>query len=720
MRALNIVLAAALSGCTYVSKADMDARLPELDDDGDGVVAKDDCDDNDPDRYPGNPETWYDGIDGDCEGGDDYDQDGDGHVPTEYLGLRTKGVKGTGLAPGGDCDDTVAEVNPSVVDEWYDGIDSNCSGDDDYDQDQDGFASRNTTYGPTVYVTGSGTLLAEDCDDEKAEVNPEAEDIPYDGVDTDCGGNDDFDVDNDGFYDEANGYAVTEYAEAATDPSVPGSSPAAPGDCDDNDASINPDATDEPYDGIDSDCGGEDDYDQDADGYVRDVDVGKGTYPFSIAGELPGGDCQDDPTLGGASQNPSAIEILSDTIDQDCDSLTGATGYNTFTMSPLSEYVDFDDEDATLFIGVHTLGFSENVSGIHFVIGAAGNDIIADAGVIATFTFNSDDVESGVESASDLITGSSAGSTPFDLSTSTAVWADEDVFLGVTGAKFPTIRTMYLRGRDEVTGADLSHAAGPTLPDGLSEWNLMTDVSLLRDSSGDFHGVGCDPITEVFQYFQDTPDALGLGLPATGTASFAAHRSNNEFGTSMCQLFERDGQILVLSDYEGTFRAHSVDASGAMLALHDEEASGLPLFDDDLVEAAVQDIFVPRQRAPQPVFLVVDAFSRNVLVVDQDFSVIHEVDVALDIAHMDAAFAPDGTLHMVVVDVEGVGWLYQVDLEEGVLSELRMAQSNLRKAALWIDEATGNILQVIATTDPTGTVDPLIYSAAYLNDPEAG
>ena len=37
MRALSIVLAAALSGCTWVSKADLDERLPNLDDDGDGV-----------------------------------------------------------------------------------------------------------------------------------------------------------------------------------------------------------------------------------------------------------------------------------------------------------------------------------------------------------------------------------------------------------------------------------------------------------------------------------------------------------------------------------------------------------------------------------------------------------------------------------------------------------------------------------------------------------
>ena len=722
MRALSIVLAAALSGCTWVSKADLDERLPELDDDRDGVVAKDDCDDNDPDRFPGNEEIWYDGVDGDCLGGDDFDADADGHVPSEYQGIRTKDVKGTGLAPGGDCDDENAEVNPSVIDTWYDGIDSDCQGDDDFDKDRDGYASNVVAYGPTQYVSDSGDLLALDCDDDKEEVNPDAVDTPYDGIDSDCGGNDDFDVDGDGFYDEANGYAVTEYAEAATDPEIEGSTPASPGDCDDDDADINPAAEDIAYDGFDSDCGGEDDYDQDADGFVRDVDVGKGTYPVSLEGDLPGGDCQDDPTLGGAEQNPARVEILSDDVDQDCDSLTGAAGYNTFRLDPMADAVDFDDDDATLFIGVHSMVFGENAAGIHFGIGADGNDLVADAGVIEMFSFGDGDPLGGFSSGTDLITGSSAGTTPFDLSPTTAFWIDDDVSLSLTGAVFPTLRTLYLRGRDEVTGSDLSHAAGPTLPSGLSEWIPMTDVSLLRDAAGDFHGIGCDPITEVMQYVYDTPAALGLGTSDPGETSFARHRYTGEefgedFGASICQLFERDGQVLVLTDHDGTFRAHGIDDSGDNLVLLPETTMGLPEFDDDLAEASVQDIMIPRYRAPEPTVLVIDGFSRNVMVVNQDFDVIHEIDVALDIVHMDAVFAPDGILHVAVVDEAGVGWLYQLDLEDGVVNELRMPRSDLRKISLWIDDTTGNILQVMATTDPTGLVDPLVYGAAYLEDP---
>jgi len=53
-----------------------------------------DCDDADPTIGPSAPEIWYDGIDQNCDGGDDYDQDGDGY----QLGFD-------------DCDDRDADIN---------------------------------------------------------------------------------------------------------------------------------------------------------------------------------------------------------------------------------------------------------------------------------------------------------------------------------------------------------------------------------------------------------------------------------------------------------------------------------------------------------------------------------------------------------------------------------------------------------------------------------
>lgn len=53
----------------------------------------------------------------------------------------------------GDCDETDAAVNPGAEEVWYDGIDQNCDGNDD-DQDNDGFA------------------LDDDCDDTDASIAP--------------------------------------------------------------------------------------------------------------------------------------------------------------------------------------------------------------------------------------------------------------------------------------------------------------------------------------------------------------------------------------------------------------------------------------------------------------------------------------------------------------------------------------------------------------------
>jgi hypothetical protein len=92
-----------------------------------------------------------------------------------------------------DCDDEDAGLSPAATELWYDGVDQDCSGGSDFDQD------------------GDGVELSSDCDDEDAHSYPGAEEQP-DGLDNDCDGlAEDHDSDGDGWTD-------LEEAEMGSDP----------------------------------------------------------------------------------------------------------------------------------------------------------------------------------------------------------------------------------------------------------------------------------------------------------------------------------------------------------------------------------------------------------------------------------------------------------------------------------------------------------------------
>ena len=139
--------------------------------DGDGFFGEEDCDDTSAEARPGGDETWYDGVDGDCSGGSDYDQDGDGVDSSAY--------------GGEDCNDTDPGVRPGAEEQWYDGVDQDCSGGSDDDQDGDGQ--------DTVASGGA------DCNDTDPDTYAGAPEVWYDGLDEDCAGGDDYDQDGDGY-----------------------------------------------------------------------------------------------------------------------------------------------------------------------------------------------------------------------------------------------------------------------------------------------------------------------------------------------------------------------------------------------------------------------------------------------------------------------------------------------------------------------------------------
>lgn len=142
---------------------------PIVDGDEDGYASTEaggeDCDDDDPDINPGVEDEWYDGLDANCDGADDYDQDGDGFQTYVYNDEPS--------AMGGDCQDANPDMHPGAVDDWYDGIDSNCDGIDDYDKDEDGWR----------HPSGGGS----DCNDDDPEINPDNVER-INGLDDDCDG----------------------------------------------------------------------------------------------------------------------------------------------------------------------------------------------------------------------------------------------------------------------------------------------------------------------------------------------------------------------------------------------------------------------------------------------------------------------------------------------------------------------------------------------------
>ena len=325
-----------------------------------------DCNDMDLSVYSGAPETCN-GIDDDCDGmpddkaqgGQTYypDADGDGFgddtVPTTACADPSDSTLSY-VTIGGDCDDTDSTFNPNAVDSC-DGFDQNCSGDETdatgttsfyMDADEDGFGDASVVI--TTCVQPEGYVMDNtDCDDAADDVYVGAEEL-CDAIDNDCDGDvDQDDIDFDAtnlltYYADQDQDGYGDDASSVLDCSQPVGYVTEGGDCNDSrqdldgdgifdGAGINPGEIEVYYDGVDADCDGMNDYDQDGDG------------------ELAIGECTDASHLTEEDClfNVGACDDSAYDTEQDCVQNGGVWTFNQWTDFGVNGS-DCDDTNATL------------------------------------------------------------------------------------------------------------------------------------------------------------------------------------------------------------------------------------------------------------------------------------------------------------------------------------------------------------------------------------
>ncbi|MEN9333592.1 MAG: hypothetical protein RLY35_772, partial [Bacteroidota bacterium] len=221
-----------------------------------------DCDDSNALVNPAQTEVCND-VDDNCNGQADEglifvdyftDSDLDGYGTTPVLNYCMNPGLGY-TTTSGDCDDLNPAINPGEV-ETCNSIDDNCNGQIDEnltqypvytDADGDGYgvATGATSCSPS-------TILPGDCNDSNNAIKPSATET-CNSIDDNCNGQIDENLTQYPVYTDADGdgYGVATGATSCTPSTI------TPGDCDDNDAAINPNATEVCGDDVDDNCDGQ-------------------------------------------------------------------------------------------------------------------------------------------------------------------------------------------------------------------------------------------------------------------------------------------------------------------------------------------------------------------------------------------------------------------------------------------------------------------------------
>ncbi len=313
------------------------------DNDGDGSPAEEDCDDNDPNNYPGNSETC-DGLDNNCNGQIDeglslaYYQDNDNDGYGNINEVITDCAQPSGYVTNStDCDDSNAAINPGAMDIPNNDIDENCDGVIRViDNDGDGFNSD------------------EDCDDNNANVFP-GNIEECDDLDNNCNGQvDEGSVFRDYFYDgDGDGYGTTAFV--VNDCKAPNGYVDNGDDCNDMDASINPAAVDIPNNNIDENCDGVlGIVDNDNDGVSSDEDCDDND-PNNFPGNTEICDGLDNNCDGQADENLTFLDYY---LDADGDGYGTQSDIINACASPqgyVADGSDCDDSNASIFPGSEEL-----------------------------------------------------------------------------------------------------------------------------------------------------------------------------------------------------------------------------------------------------------------------------------------------------------------------------------------------------------------------------